>query len=63
MGNKVNDGQVLAVSGAFHLLEKKGMDTSQYISPTGLNIKKLVEDLRKNGTISDEQEKILLAAI
>ena len=63
MGNKVSEGQVLAVSGAFHLLEEKGIDTSLYISPTGLKTKKLVEDLRKNGTISEDQEKSLLAAL
>jgi hypothetical protein len=63
MGNQVNEGQVLAVSGAFHLLEEKGVDTKQYISSKGLNIKKLAADLRAYGLISEEQENFLLTPV
>jgi hypothetical protein len=63
MGKKVNEGQVLAISGAFHLLEEKGVDINQYISPTGLKTKKLATDLRAYGFISEEQESILLAPV
>jgi hypothetical protein len=63
MGNQVNEGQVLAVSGAFHLLEEKGLDTKQYISSKGLKTKKLAADLRTYGLISEEQENILLASV